>query len=85
MAGIGATINQYWITSAAPEAPDFANGLFLSSVNLGTTMGTAVGGFVISELGTQYVVFVGFLSLLLSLVFILMRNFMNSPAKQQSR
>ena len=85
MAGIGANINQYWITSAAPEAPDFANGLFLSSVNLGTTMGTAVGGIFISELGTQYVVLVGFLSLLLSLVFILMRNYMNRPAEQQSR
>lgn len=85
LAGIGANINQYWIMSAAPEAPDFANGLFLSSVNLGTTIGTAAGGLFISELGTQYVVLVGFLSLLLSLVFIFMRNHMNSPAKQQSR
>jgi len=85
LAGIGSNINQYWITSAAPEAPDFANGLFLSSVNLGTTIGTAVGGLFISELGTQYVVLVGFLSLLMSLVFITMRNYMHSPIKQQSK
>ncbi|MFC7393740.1 MFS transporter [Scopulibacillus cellulosilyticus] len=87
LAGIGTNINQYWITSAAPEAPDFANGLFLSSVNLGTTFGTAVGGLFISELGTQYVVLVGLLSLILGLVFILLRNYMQNPAhaKQFSR
>lgn len=39
LAGIGANINQYWITSAAPKAPEFANGLFLTSANLGTTVG----------------------------------------------
>ncbi|MFL0498381.1 MFS transporter [Priestia megaterium] len=84
-AGIGTNINQYWITSAAPEAPDFANGLFLSSVNLGTTIGTAVGGLFISEMGTQYVILVGLLSLILSVVFILLRNYMNSPTKQLAR
>jgi MFS transporter, DHA1 family, inner membrane transport protein len=85
LAGIGTNINQYWITSAAPEAPDFANGLFLSSVNLGTTIGTAVGGLFISEMGTQYVILVGLLSLILSVVFILLRNYMNSPTKQLAR
>ncbi|WP_144509755.1 MFS transporter [Bacillus sp. FJAT-22090] len=85
LAGIGANINQYWITSAAPEAPDFANGLFLSSVNLGTTIGTAVGGLFISQFGTQYVVLVGILSLVLSLVFILLRNNMHTPTKQLAK
>jgi MFS transporter, DHA1 family, inner membrane transport protein len=84
LAGIGTNINQYWITSAAPEAPDFANGLFLSSVNLGTTIGTAVGGVFISELGTQYVVLVGLLSLVLSLVFIMLRNYKYTSTKQLS-
>ncbi|AMM94261.1 arabinose ABC transporter permease [Peribacillus simplex] len=84
LAGIGTNINQYWITSSAPEAPDFANGLFLSSVNFGTTIGTAAGGLFISELGTQYVVLVGLLSLILGLVFILLRNYMYSPTNQIS-
>ena len=43
LAGIGGNIAQYWITSAAPKAPGLANGLFLSSANIGTTIGTAVG------------------------------------------
>lgn len=84
LAGIGGNINQYWITSSAPEAPDFANGLFLTSANLGTTFGAAIGGFFISELGTPYVVLVGFLSLILSLVTIFLRNYMGSPTKQLS-
>ncbi|MCY8232659.1 MFS transporter [Priestia endophytica] len=85
LAGIGNNINQYWITSAAPEAPDFANGLFVTSANLGTTMGTAVGGLFISGLGTQYILVVGVLSLLLSLPFILLRNYMYNPTKQLSK
>lgn len=85
VAGVGANITQYWILSSAPKAPDFANGLFLTSANLGVTLGAAAGGFSISELGTQNVVLVGFLSLILCLVFILLRNYMYSPTKQLSR
>ncbi|MEH7747893.1 MFS transporter [Neobacillus drentensis] len=84
LGGIGGNINQYWIISAAPEAPDFANGLFLSACNIGTTIGAAVGGLFIAEMGTQYVVLVGILSLILSLVTILLINYMYSPAKQLS-
>ncbi|MFD0695952.1 MFS transporter [Paenibacillus sp. GCM10027628] len=85
LAGIGANMNQYWIMSSAPEAPDFANGIFLTSANLGTTFGAAVGGLFISEMGTQYVVLVGLLSLILSFVAILLRNYMFTPTQQLSR
>lgn len=74
LAGAGANINQYWIASAAPEAPDFANGLFLTSANLGTTIGTTVCGLFISGIGTKYVVLGGLPFIILSLVFILLRN-----------
>jgi MFS transporter, DHA1 family, inner membrane transport protein len=77
-------ISQFWITSAAPEAPEFSNGLFLASGNLGVTTGTSVAGLIISEMGTQYVVLGGFLFLILSLVFILLRTYMFSPTKQLS-
>lgn len=82
LAGIGANINQYWITSAAPEAPEFANGLFLTSANLGTTIGATVCGFFISGIGIHYVVFGGFLFLILSSVSIFLRNSINHPMKQ---
>ncbi|MEV5027433.1 MFS transporter [Paenibacillus sp. LPE1-1-1.1] len=84
VAGIGANINQYWITSAAQEAPDFANGLFLSSANLGVTIGTSVCGLFISGIGIQYVVFGGILFLILSSVSIFLRNSMYNPKKQFS-
>ncbi|UUZ83725.1 MFS transporter [Paenibacillus sp. P26] len=83
--GIMANINQYLIASAAPEAPDFANGLFISACNVGTTLGATVGGLFISEMGTPYVVLVGVLSLIVSLATILLRIYMFTPAQQLSR
>ncbi|MFH5183635.1 MFS transporter [Paenibacillus sp. TAB 01] len=85
LAGIGGNINQYLMMSAAPEAPDFANGLFLTSANLGTTFGTAIGGLFISGMGIQYVVIVGLLSLILSIVTIGLRNHMSASTRQLSR
>jgi predicted MFS family arabinose efflux permease len=76
---IGNNISQYWITSAAPEAPEFSNGLFLASGNLGVTTGTSAGGLVITGMGTQYVVLGGLLFLILSLVFIILRNYLFHP------
>ncbi|MBT2728134.1 MULTISPECIES: MFS transporter [unclassified Bacillus (in: firmicutes)] len=82
---IGNNISQYWIASAAPEAPDFANGLFLTCGNLGITIGTAVSGLIISGMGVQYVLLVGSLFLLLGLSSIILRTYMNSPIKQLSK
>ncbi|UOF91971.1 MFS transporter [Fodinisporobacter ferrooxydans] len=79
---LGTNGSQYWITSAAPEAPELANGLFLAFGNLGITIGTSVSGLFISGMGTQYVVFSGLLFLILSLGFILIRNYMYSPVKR---
>lgn len=56
LAGINANINQYWLSHAAPEAPDFANGLFLTAANLGCMAGTAISGMFIEAWGTEYVV-----------------------------
>lgn len=81
---IANNISQYWITSAAPEAPEFANGLFLTSGNLGITIGTTVGGMLISGMGIRYIVLGGLLFLILSLVFILLRIYMYNPKKQLS-
>ena len=85
LAGAGANINQYWIMSAAPEAPEFANGLFLTSANLGTTFGTSVCGLFISGIGTQYIVLGGLLFLILSVVSILIRNHVHNSNKELSR
>ncbi len=61
LAGINANINQYWIARAAPEAPDFANGLFLTAANMGCVLGTMVGGWFINTRGMEFVVMEGIL------------------------
>lgn len=66
LAGVSGNINQYWIVNAAPEVPDFANGLFLVAANLGTTMGALVCGAFISGMGTQYIIWGGILFAVLS-------------------
>ncbi|NQX66227.1 MFS transporter [Paenibacillus alba] len=78
---LGLNISQYWITSAAPEAPDFANGLFVSFANLGVTIGTFIGGSFIAGMGTQHVIWSGLLFLVLGLVSIMLRTVRYNPQK----
>lgn len=81
IAGIGNNVNQYWIMSSAPQAPDFANGLFLTSTNLGTTIGTAFAGLIITQIGTKYILLVGILGLILGLICVLLRTRISRPAQ----
>ena len=74
LGGLGANITQYWVMSAAPQAPDFANGVYLSSVNLGTTIGTMTAGMMITQIGTREILFVGVGALVVSFIFIVVRN-----------
>lgn len=74
LAGISANITQYVITSSAPDAPDLSNGIFLSTVNSGTTIGTFIGGIFITTLGSNYVIVVGILACAINILFILIRN-----------
>lgn len=54
--GFSSNNSQYMIVRSAAEAPEFANGLFLSSANWGTAAGTALCGLFITEMGTRYAV-----------------------------
>ena len=56
LGGINGNINQFWVSRAAPEAPDFANGLFLTAANFGCMGGTAFSGLFIDNFGIEYVV-----------------------------
>ncbi|TAH79410.1 MFS transporter [Bacillus subtilis] len=82
--GIMTNINQYLIMSAAPKAPDFANGLFISACNVGTTVGASVGGVFISQLGTPYLMLVGVMFLVLGFVSILFRSYIIASVRQHS-
>lgn len=82
LAGYAQNTMQYMITDAAPEAPDFANGLYLLSANLGTTIGAAVCGLFITYFNTRYSVFGSLLFLVLGVVFVVLRVRARESRKQ---
>ncbi|MED3803783.1 MFS transporter [Lysinibacillus xylanilyticus] len=69
----GLIVSQAWLISEAKEAPEFGNSLFVSFSNLGITLGTSFGGWYISQLGIQQLIWSGFIFSLLSLVLILIK------------
>ncbi|OBW95214.1 MFS transporter [Gallibacterium salpingitidis] len=72
LAGIAANSMQYMLTRAAIKAPEFANGLFLSCANLGTTVGTTICGWFLLS-GTQHIVWGSLLLLAVSLLCVALR------------
>lgn len=82
LAGYAQNTMQYMITDAAPEAPDFANGLFLLSANLGTTIGAAFCGLFITWFNTRYSLLGSLLFLALSTVFVALRVRAKQSRKQ---
>ena len=73
LGGINANINQYWLSHAAPEAPDFANGLFLTAANVGTMTATAFCGLFIDHIGTAAVILGGMTYSVVSLIIVWMQ------------
>ena len=84
LGGISANVTQYVITSVATEAPDLSNGIFLSSVNLGTTVGTFIGGLFIATLGSGYVILIGILACIINIAMIFIRNNLIGYHEQRS-
>lgn len=74
LAGIASNNCQYMLTQAAPQAPDFANGLFLTSTNLGTAVGTAFCGMFISRFDTRYALIGTLIFLVLGILFVFLRQ-----------
>lgn len=74
LAGIGNDIAQYWMVSAAPQAPEFANGIFLSMGNVGVTIGTTIAGAVVLSMGVQYVMLAAIAVLILDLILLFIRT-----------
>ena len=74
LAGIGNDISQYWMVSAAPDAPEFANGIFLSMGNVGVTLGTTVAGAVVAGMGVQYVMLAAIVVMVVDLILLFTRT-----------
>ena len=73
LAGIMNDILPYWIVSAVPQAPEFANGVFLSLSNVGGTIGTSIGGWLIVTYATQYIFLGSIAVLMLAFLAVLSR------------
>lgn len=69
MYGVVNVMIQYWIVSSAPEAPELANGIFMSATNIAYALGGFIGGFVIMDFGSASIMIVAFIILILS-VFV---------------
>ncbi len=68
LAGMVGVVGQQMISKAAPEAPEFANGLFLTAGNAGTMSGTALCGLFITLDNTQAALWGSFIYLALGLL-----------------
>lgn len=86
--GVANTANQFMVSRAAEEAPDFANGLFLTATNLGTTVGTTICGAFITAAGTSWSIIGALPGLALGVVFIVVRIWItrrNAGERSESR
>lgn len=57
----GLIVSQTWLMSEVEEAPEFGNSLFVSFSNLGITLGSSLGGWVISRFGIHQLIWSGLL------------------------
>ena len=67
------TIAQYTISTAAKDAPEFANGFYLFIVNLNRTIGVVLGGVLIESWFTTSILLMSIISFTLSIPFIIYR------------
>lgn len=81
LAGINSDVNQYLIHEVGSEAPDFSNGVYLTSSNLGTTMGTFFCGVFITAMNTRFSLFGTFVFLVIGFLAILVRNWVGTSVK----
>lgn len=82
LAGIAANVNQYLISEAGPEAPDFSNGLFLTAANLGTTFGPLICGMLITAFDTRFTLLGAIAFLIISILSIIFRNSLETKNTQ---
>jgi DHA1 family inner membrane transport protein len=70
----GLVVSQMWLTSVAPEAPQFATSLFVSAANAGVMLGAFTGGAAITAWGMHGVIWCGFIFATLSFIAIALQT-----------
>ena len=69
----GLIVTQIWLTSEAPEAPEFATGIYISFINLGVTIGSTTGGWFLARMGLQGTLYSGLLFAALAVLVIVVK------------
>lgn len=69
----GLIVSQTWLTTVTDDAPEFGNSLFVSFSNLGITLGTTVGGWLIAVAGIHQLIWSGIAFAILALASILLK------------
>ena len=70
----GLIVSQMWMSSAAPEAPEFVTSLYVSAANLGVVLGAAVGAGFINVAGMRGIIWGGWLFAALAVITVLARK-----------
>jgi predicted MFS family arabinose efflux permease len=81
----GLIVTQIWLTSEAPEAPEFATGLYISFINLGVSIGSLAGGWFITATGMKGTIWSGFIFIILALVCIGLRYWLLVTVRRGSQ
>lgn len=71
-----------YMISSAPDSLEFANSLATSFGNLGVTLGTTLGGWMIVSKGVAYNIWICFAFGLLALLMMLLRSVYDSKSKE---
>ncbi|RGD55814.1 MFS transporter [Kitasatospora xanthocidica] len=88
----GLAVAQAWLARDATDAPEFGNSLFISFSNLGITLGTTLGGAVVTTAGPRHLPLAGAALAAAALAAVLLRRRLDPPRQpdqpqpdQQSR
>lgn len=63
-----------YMISSVPDSLEFANSLATSFGNLGVTLGTTIGGWIIVTKGVEYIPWIGFIFGLLAFLMMIFRS-----------
>lgn len=69
----GLIVSQVWLTSTAPEAPEFATSLYISAANLGVVLGSTLGGAFITSVGMLGALWGGWMFTALAVAFVILK------------
>ncbi|MGH1516900.1 MFS transporter [Chryseobacterium sp. JK1] len=73
-----------YMISSAPHALEFANSLATSFGNLGVTLGTTLGGWIIVTQGAQYIPWIGLVFGLLAFLMMMLRGLIEKRTRELS-